>query len=114
MAPEPVVRRLPAGGKWIRTIGSAEKETAVERGPAADHCRLAGRPVLNNPIQLIGPGSPFGNSRETFRRAGPMVRIHLPPAQSQERTVPSDSSVETGRPRDDLDRDSVLKVQQKG
>ena len=34
---EPIVRRLRAGGNRIRTIGPAEKETAVERGPAADH-----------------------------------------------------------------------------
>ena len=30
---EPMVRRLTAGGKWIRTIRSAEKETAQKRGP---------------------------------------------------------------------------------
>jgi len=54
----------------FRTIGPAEKETTVERGPAADHHRLARRLVLNDPIQLIGPASPFGNSRETFRRSG--------------------------------------------
>src|SRR6516164_7990923 len=52
-----------------RTIGPAEKETAVERGPAADHRRLARRPVLNDPIQLIGPASLVGNSRETFHKS---------------------------------------------
>ena len=26
--------------------------------------------MLNDPIQLIGPASPFGNSRETFRKSG--------------------------------------------
>jgi hypothetical protein len=26
--------------------------------------------VLNHPIQLIGPASPFGNSRETFPKSG--------------------------------------------
>ena len=31
---------------------SGEKETAVERGPAADHRRLARRPALNDPIPL--------------------------------------------------------------
>jgi hypothetical protein len=62
--------RLAAGGNRVRTIGPAEKETAVERGPAADHRRLARRPVLNDPIQLIGPASPFGNSRETLRKSG--------------------------------------------
>ena len=54
----------------IASIGTAEKETAVERGPAADHCRLARRPVLNDPIQLIGQASPFGDSRETFCKSG--------------------------------------------
>jgi hypothetical protein len=53
-----------------RTIGPAEKETAVEGGPAADHRRLARRPVLNDSIQLIGPGSLVGNSRETFHQSG--------------------------------------------
>jgi hypothetical protein len=62
--------RLFAGGNRIRTIGPAEKETDVERGPAADHRRLAGRPVLNDPIQLIGPASLVGNSRETFHKSG--------------------------------------------
>ena len=62
--------RLAAGGNRIRTIGPTEKETAVERGPAADHRRLASRPVLNNPIQLIGPASLVGNSRETFHQSG--------------------------------------------
>jgi hypothetical protein len=32
------------------------------RGPAADYRRLVRRLVLNDPIQLIGPASPFGNS----------------------------------------------------
>jgi len=62
--------RLPAGGNRIRTIGTAEKETAVESGPAADHRRLARRPVLNDPIQLIGSASLVGNSRETFHKSG--------------------------------------------
>src|SRR6516225_2751258 len=65
-----MVRRLFAGGSRIRTIGPAEKETAVERGPAADQRRLARRPVLNDPIQLIGPASLVGNSRETFHKSG--------------------------------------------
>ena len=43
---------------------------AVERGPAADHRRLPRRPVLNDPIQLIGQASPFGDRRETFRKSG--------------------------------------------
>ena len=47
-----------------------QKETAVERGPAADHRRLARRPVLNDPIRLIGPVSLVGNCRETFHKSG--------------------------------------------
>ena len=65
-----VCNGLPAGGNRIRTIGPAEKETAVERGPAADHRSLARRPVLNDPIQLIGPASLVGNSREPFHTSG--------------------------------------------
>jgi len=61
---------LTAGGNRIRTIGPAEKETAVERDPAADHHRLARRPALNDPIQLIGPASLVGNSREPFHTSG--------------------------------------------
>src|SRR6516162_16623 len=61
--------QLTLGGNRIRTIGPAEKETAVERGPAADHRPLARRPVLD-PIQLIGPASLVGNSRETFDKSG--------------------------------------------
>jgi len=66
----PARRGLSAGGNRIRTIGTAEKETAVESGPAADHRRLARRPVLNDPIQLIGSASLVGNSRETFHKSG--------------------------------------------
>jgi len=66
----PVRTRLAAGGNRIRTIGPAENETAVERGPAADHRRLARRAVLNDPIQLIGPASHVGNSREPFHQSG--------------------------------------------
>ena len=51
-------------------MGPAEKDTAVERGPAADHRRLARRPALNDPLQLIGPASLVGNSRETFHTSG--------------------------------------------
>jgi hypothetical protein len=53
----PVRRGLFAGGNRIRTIGPAEKETAVRR-------------LVLDPIQLIGPASPFGDCRETFRNSG--------------------------------------------
>src|SRR6516165_2918826 len=62
--------QLTLGGNRIRTLGPTEKETAVERGPAADHRPLARRLVLNDPIQLIGPASLVGNSRETFHKSG--------------------------------------------
>ena len=46
----------------------------MEGGPAADHRRLARRPEfkfrLNDPIQLVGPASLVGNSRETFHKSG--------------------------------------------
>ena len=45
-------------------------EAQIERGPAVDHRRLARRPVLNDPIQLIGPASLVGSSRETFHKSG--------------------------------------------
>ena len=51
-------------------MGPAEKDTAVRSGPAADHRRLARRPVLNDLIQLIGPASLVGNSRQTFHKSG--------------------------------------------
>jgi hypothetical protein len=73
----------------IASIGPAEKETALGRGPAADHCRLERRPVLNDPLQLIGPGSPFGNSRETFRKSGTDGSNPLPSSrQSVSRGIP--------------------------
>ena len=61
--------RLAAGGNRIRTIGSAEKETASRKARGRSS-RLARRPVLNDPIQLIGPASLVGNSRETFHKSG--------------------------------------------
>src|SRR6516162_3519442 len=48
----PVCSRLSAGGRRIRTIGPAVKETAVERGPAPNHRRCGRCPVLNDPSSL--------------------------------------------------------------
>ena len=59
-------QRTPAGENRIRTVGPAEKETAVERGPAADHRRLARRPVLND---LCLPIMPSERSTDGDRRA---------------------------------------------
>ena len=75
--------RLFAGGNRIRTIGPAEKVTALVRGPAADHRRLARRRVLNDPIQLICPASLVGKSRETFHKSGTDGSIRFPPAENR-------------------------------
>jgi len=44
---ENAATKLPfLAARPIASIGPAEKETALGRGPAADHCRLERRPVL--------------------------------------------------------------------
>src|SRR6516225_388513 len=59
--------RLAAGGNRIRTIGPAEKK----RRPSREAPRpTIGVSCFNDPIQLIGPASLVGNSRETFRKSG--------------------------------------------
>jgi hypothetical protein len=63
-----MVRGLSPGGNRIRTIGPAEKETAIERPRGRSSSRET--TMLNDTIQLIGPVSPFGNSRDTFRNSG--------------------------------------------
>jgi len=74
---------LAAGGNRIRTIGPAEKETAVGRGPAADHRRFTRRPVLNNdPSSLSVRHLRSSKPRDFFERAVPKVRIRFPPANS--------------------------------
>src|SRR5271163_1212223 len=78
----PKVCGLTGGGNRIRTIGPAEKERAVERGPAADLCRLATRPVFNDPSSLSVRRSPSATTERPFARAVPMVRIRFPPARS--------------------------------
>ena len=67
--------------RW-REPDSNHRSRRERDGPAADHRRLARRPVLNDPIQLIDPASLVGNSERLFTRAGPMVRIRFPPAES--------------------------------
>ena len=66
----PKIFRLPAGGRRIRTIGLAVNETAVEKGSARNDRRLARRPGLNDPIQPIGPASPFGRAERTLSKSG--------------------------------------------
>src|SRR6516162_6039856 len=96
----PGARPSGAGRRTTRTSGSGAGGTDGSRtlpwrepdsnhrsrrerdGPAADHRRLARRPVLNDPIQVIGPASLVGDSERPFTRAGPMVRIRFPPAAS--------------------------------
>src|SRR5580704_7492094 len=57
-----MVRGLPAGGRWIRTIGTPQNF-------------LAARSPIHLPQHKPAPS-----------RQGPMVRIHLPPAESLLRT----------------------------
>ena len=98
---ENAATKLPfLAARPIASIGPAEKETALGRGPAADHCRLERRPVLNDPLQLIGPGSPFGNSRETFRKSGTDGSNPLPSSGESKRTpqAPAPALGRRGRP----------------
>jgi hypothetical protein len=48
-ASEPMVCRLPAGGKWIRTISTAEDPRNVD-GIGARSCSLGGGSVSSDPI----------------------------------------------------------------
>ena len=69
----------------IASIGPAEKETAVERGPAADHRRLANDRCLITPSSLSVRRLSSATAERSFTRAGLMVRIHLPPAKNRPR-----------------------------
>jgi hypothetical protein len=81
-----VRNRLFAGGRRIRTIGPARERDGRGEGDSRPTIVVSRDPCLNDPIQLIGPASPFGNSRDPVVRAGPMVRIQFPPAGSPLRT----------------------------
>src|ERR1700720_1170564 len=94
-----MVRRLTAGGKWIRTIGPPPEIVVDPSGSRRDHrarygC-LSARPRVRclcppGKIQHLLPKSVFdrpGSDRRnlastTFPDAGPMVRIRFPPAGS--------------------------------
>src|SRR5271166_3546343 len=82
MAPEPVVRRLVAGGNRIRTIGTAlAKGLSVvaegeRRTDKLDGSLNTGR-VARRQRSAAGPLS----TALSFS-AGPMVRIRFPPAES--------------------------------
>src|SRR5205814_2749281 len=76
----PMVRRLAAGGRRIRTRGPTENETGV-RGPGGKHLGLG--PDLN----LTGFGFRAGvldgrPAAEPFAGAGPALRIRFAPAES--------------------------------
>ena len=88
---EPMVRGLTAGGNRIRTIGPAVKETAVERGPAPNHCRRGRRPVLNDHPAYRSSISVRQQPRDPFVRAVPKVRIRFPPPVSL-RTIGSSAA----------------------
>src|SRR6266446_5737248 len=87
-APENQVRSgLSAGGSWIRTFGPAVRGTAVGRAPAPDHRRLARTPALNDRHPGLSVRHlPSITPTDPFARAGPEVRIRLPPARSLVRT----------------------------
>jgi len=94
---------LPAGGKWIRTIGPPPEIVVDPSGSRRDHrtkygC-LSARPRVRclcppgNTQHLLPksvfdrPGSDRWNlASTTFPDAGPMVRIRFPPAESRLRT----------------------------
>src|SRR6516164_6170303 len=81
----------PLEGTGFEPSVPPRKRHPSKEASAADHGRLARRPVLNDANQLIGPASLVGNSRETFTRAGPMVRIQFPPPVSLSQPGPADA-----------------------
>jgi len=84
--PKALVKLLDLGRSPIEPIhvGPAEAEEKEKCKPIVSSAlgaltasssdqamiRLARQPVLNDPIQLIGPASLIGNSRETFHKSG--------------------------------------------
>src|SRR6516225_4762332 len=87
MSPDTEFARLCAGGNRIRTIGPAEKEMAVERGPAADIVVSRDHLCLMTPSSLSVRHLSSATAERPFTRAGPMVRIRFPPAVSQRTSV---------------------------
>src|SRR6516165_1238690 len=73
---------LSAGGRRIRTIGPARERDGHGEGNPRPTIVVSRDPCLNDTIRLIGPASPFGNSRDPVVRAGPVVRIQFPAADS--------------------------------
>jgi hypothetical protein len=71
-----MVRRLSAGGNRIRTIGPAEKETAVERGPrptivvSRDDLRLMTHPAYRSGISLRQQPRDLSQERDRWFESG--------------------------------------------
>jgi len=61
-----VSQRTPLWRKTDSNHRSRRQRDGRGEGPAPNHRRRGRRPVFNDPIQIIGPASPFGNSRETL------------------------------------------------
>jgi hypothetical protein len=79
-----MVRGLSAGGRWIRTIGPAVKETAWRSGPRPTIVVSRDDLCLMTRVQLIGPA---GNSRETpFAKSGTDGSNPVPSTKESERT----------------------------
>src|SRR6202011_5500649 len=95
---------LSAGGKWNRTIGPPPEIVVDPSGSRRDHrakygC-LSARPRVRchcppGKTQHLLPKSVFDRPESdrwnlastTFPDAGPMVRIHFPPAESQAKSL---------------------------
>src|SRR3984893_81831 len=96
---------LPAGGKWIRTIGPRPRSSSIRamraeivgrstdvfrRDREFDVSALQGRLSTSSQSQCsTAPGLIAGTWIDHFSYAGPMVRIRFPPARSLVSPVPS-------------------------
>jgi hypothetical protein len=78
--------RLSAGGNRIRTISPAEKETAVERGPAADHRRLATPFSYRSGISRRQHPRDLSQERDRWFESGSLQRRVCKPSVPQRRS----------------------------
>src|SRR5215813_13602029 len=70
--------KLPClAARHIASIGPARETDGRGEGDPWPIIVVSRDPCLNDPIQLIGPASLFGNGRDPVVRAGPMVRIQM-------------------------------------
>jgi hypothetical protein len=74
-----MVRRLTAGGRWIRTRGPSAKGKGMGATPGK-HWRFGPEPVSGSAFRAAV--SDWQRLEEPFAGAGPMVRIRFPPAVS--------------------------------